>query len=117
MNRRTGPERSTRVLAGAAGSIVFAVLGGACGPIISTSSLHDATEAVERARDMHADEIAIYEFTSAEAYLEKAREEWGYSDFGHAIDYARLAIDFAERARYRAAQGPGTPPTTGSVRP
>jgi hypothetical protein len=90
---------------------------GACGPIISTSSLHDASEAVERARDLNADELAIYEFTSAEAYLEKAREEWGYSDFQHAIDYARLALEFADRARYRASQGPGTPPTTGAVNP
>lgn len=89
----------------------------ACGPIISTSALHDAAEAVDKARTVNAQTLAIYEFTSAEAYLEKAREEWGYSDYQHAIEYARRALEFADRARYRATQGPGTPPTTGPVTP
>lgn len=51
-------------------------------------------------------EDAIYEHTLAEQYRMKAREEWGYSDYGDAESLAKKAATYAlqgeEIARYGA---------------
>ena len=88
--------------------VLLAVLAGstACGPITSTSTLNDAIVAVEEARLKQAEEYAIYEFISAVEYLDKAREEWAYSDYQHAEEYAQKALDFARAAEDRAENSP-----------
>ncbi len=78
----------------------------ACGPILSSSEITSASDALERAASVDAVDYATYEFVSAEAYLGKAREEWGYSDFQVAVDYARRARDFAIQAYERAVRDP-----------
>lgn len=77
-----------------------------CGAIISTASLVEADAAVEAARLEQAEEHSTYEFLCAEAYLDKAREEWAFSDFQHAEEYAQLAINFAQAALERAIANP-----------
>jgi hypothetical protein len=78
----------------------------ACGPVVSTVSLHDADVAVEAARLEDAERLATYEYVSALEYLDKAKEEWGYSDFQHAEEYAVRALRFAQQARERALANP-----------
>ena len=74
----------------------------ACGSILSASEISGASSALEQAEAASADELAIYEFVSAQEYLHKARTEWGRSDFQQAVDYARRAQIFAVQAYERA---------------
>ena len=74
-----------------------------CGPIQSTPVLIEADIEVEAARSAGAAAAAPYEFTSAEAYLRKAREEAGYAQYQAATDFALKARDLAKDAREKAA--------------
>ncbi len=71
----------------------------ACGPVQSTSHLLDAEVMIEAARTAQADKYAPYEWTAANLYIHKAREEVGYSDFEQAVDFAQKAAKFATQAR------------------
>jgi hypothetical protein len=73
-----------------------------CGSIIATVHINHAERALESARLDRAEELATYEFILAEAYLEKANEEWAHSDFQHANSYAKRSIISAEAAYQRA---------------
>jgi hypothetical protein len=77
-----------------------------CGPVTSTQTLADATIALETAKAVEADRYAVYEYVSAVEYMKKAKEEEGFSDFQAAIDLAKQARDFAEKARQRALANP-----------
>jgi hypothetical protein len=80
--------------------VVFAATG--CGPMISTSLLVTAESQLAGAKAAEAEQYALYEHTAADAYLRKAHEEFGYADYGPAIDYAWKAGDLAEKAIERA---------------
>ncbi|HYX93095.1 MAG TPA: DUF4398 domain-containing protein [Myxococcaceae bacterium] len=80
----------------------------ACGPIRSTSYLIDADVALQAARTAGADQYAPFEFTSAQLYLLKAREEVGYSDYEVALDFAKKASKFANEARDKSLAAAGT---------
>lgn len=92
--------------------IVLAVVGASvlglagCGPITATTTIAKATVAVEGAAGAQAEQFALYEYTSAQEFLLKAREEEGFSDFQAAIDYANRAREFAEKAKNRAMTNP-----------
>jgi hypothetical protein len=73
-----------------------------CGPIQSTSALVDADVQLEAARTAGAATSAPYEFTAAEAYLHKAREEAGYAQYEASADFATRARDLAKTARQKA---------------
>ncbi len=94
--------RWVRPLALAAAALGFV----ACGPIQSTTRLGEATVALERARVVEADKKAPYEYYSARFYLYKAEEEWSYSDFNAALDYARESKRAAEAAILKAKEDP-----------
>ena len=81
--------------------VPLAVLAG-CGPIQSTGALIDADVEIEGARAAGAATGAAYEFTSAEAYLHKAREQSGYAQYESAITYASRARELAKEARKKA---------------
>ena len=83
-------------------ALAVAAFGVGCGPIESTAVIADASVALSGARTAEGEKFAPYEFTSAELYLEKAREERGYADFEVAIDYARKARDFARQAQAKS---------------
>ena len=70
-----------------------------CGPVQSTAHLLDADVQLEAARTAQADRLAPYEWTAANLYLHKAREEVGYADFEQAVAYAAKASKFAAAAR------------------
>jgi hypothetical protein len=76
--------------------------GTACGPVQSTAYLLDAEVQIEAARTAGADKLAPYEWTSANLYIHKAREEVGYSDFETGVEYAGKASKFANQAKDKA---------------
>jgi hypothetical protein len=73
-----------------------------CGPIQSTSALIDADVELEGARAAGAQTAATFEYTTAEAYLRKARELAGYSQFEHAAVFAARSREIATEARLKA---------------
>ncbi|RAL22127.1 hypothetical protein DL240_09740 [Lujinxingia litoralis] len=88
------------LMAGAAALLV------GCGPVQATSRISQAEVALERARVADANIHAPYEYTSASHYLYKAKEEWGYSQFEAAYDYATQARRAAETALINAREAP-----------
>ena len=89
---------------------IAAVLGsvGCVGPVMATKEISDANGALERARIADAHEKAPYEYYTAERYLYKAKEEWGYSDFQASERYAEEAVRSAQRALTKAKEDPYT---------
>jgi hypothetical protein len=85
--------------------ILSALLVG-CGPVGATARIGDAEASLERARVAEAQERAPYEYHMAAYYLHKAKEEWGYSDFEAARDYATEAKRSAEAASLKAKEDP-----------
>jgi hypothetical protein len=73
-----------------------------CGPIQSTSALIDADVEIEGARAAGAATSATFEFTTAEAYLKKARELAGYSQYENSALFAAKARERAKEARVKA---------------
>lgn len=81
--------------------VAIPVLGG-CGPTLSTYLIINAQAQLDGAEAADAEKFAVYEYTAANEYLAKAREEQGYADFGPAIDYAYKAQELARQAQERA---------------
>jgi hypothetical protein len=76
----------------------------ACGPIQSTAALIDADVEVEAARAAGAARTSPYEFTGAIAYLKKAREVVGHSQYEAGTRFARRSAELARTARKNAAE-------------
>ena len=71
-----------------------------CGPVEYINQVgNKAASAVSAAKLASAERYAPYEYTAAEEYLHKAREEAGHAEYGDAIEYGRKAEDLANRAR------------------
>lgn len=78
--------------------LLLAVLG--CGPVEYINQVgNKAASAVSAAKLASADRYAPYEYTKAEEYLHKAREEAGHAEYEDAIDYGHKAEDLANLAR------------------
>ena len=77
--------------------------------------LVDATRSYQEAVDAGAEANAVYEFTLAEAYLRKAREEDGYSDYQAAETLAKRATEEAHRARELAEEAGVAPADTNGM--
>lgn len=73
-----------------------------CGPIVSGVQIINANIEISAAETAGALRHAIYEHTSAVEYLQKSREEHGYSDFAASRVYADKAFELAVRARKKA---------------
>jgi hypothetical protein len=100
------PISAGMLLAGLAALLVTA----GCGPVRSTQAISKAEVEFERARVVGAHNKAPYEYHSAKQYLHKAKEEWGYSEFQAALDYAEEAERAAESARRKAKEDPWEDP-------
>ena len=71
-----------------------------CGPVEYISQVgNKAASAVSAAKLAQADRYAPYEYTAAEEYLHKAREEAGHAEYQDAIEFGRKAEEYANRAR------------------
>ncbi|MFA5623951.1 MAG: DUF4398 domain-containing protein [Bradymonadales bacterium] len=82
----------------------------ACGPVMSTTNISDAKDAIAKAKAVNAEELAPYEYTNAVEYMKKADELWGHSKFGDSVDYAKRAIEFAQAAEKKAQEDPWISP-------
>lgn len=84
----------------------FAVIATACGPVeyITNVTLRAAKD-VDAAKRAKADQLAPYEYTLAEEYLHKAREEEGYADHQAAVKFGKLASRWALAAQKLAQKG------------
>jgi len=69
-----------------------------CAATHTAIQITKANQAVTRAKDRGADEYAVYEYTMAEHYLTKAREEAGASDFKDSVTLAHGAAEWADKA-------------------
>jgi Domain of unknown function (DUF4398) len=71
-----------------------------CGPIEYINQVGvKAAGAVSAAKLAQADRYAPYEYTAAEEYLHKAREEAGYAEYQDAIEFGRKAEELANKGR------------------
>ena len=88
-------------------------LTGCFGPVTATKEISEAEGALERARIADAQKTAPYYYHSADEYLQKAKEEWGYSDFQKSEEYAKASMRHAARALSQAKEDPwqGSPVT------
>lgn len=77
-----------------------------CGPVQSTAGISEAEGSVERARVHDAGEYSPYEYERAQHYLYKAKEQWGYSNFEAARDYAVEARRAADAALDNTHEAP-----------
>ncbi len=85
-------------------TLAFAGLLSGCGPVGATSLIDDAELAVARAHTADGERLAIYETTSADLYLMKAKEEQGHARYSDATELAKKSADFAEAAVRKAKQ-------------
>jgi hypothetical protein len=88
--------------------LVLAPFFSGCGPVVSGVQIINANIAISAAETAGAKRAALYEHTAAKEYLQKAREEHGYSDFWASRIYADKALDYAVRARKKAEATAGT---------
>ena len=73
-----------------------------CGPLVSGTKIIQADIRLSEAETAGAKMSALYEYTIAEEYLKKSREEHAYSEFWTSRRYADYAILFSEKARTKA---------------
>jgi Domain of unknown function (DUF4398) len=99
-----GKPRAKVVLMMLRFSLLAAVAFMACGPTQSTSYLMDTQNMLEAARTAQAERLAPYEWTKANLFYEKSKEEVGYSDFEQAVSFAKSALDYATKARNAAVK-------------
>ena len=96
-------------------SVVVAFATG-CGPVQYVSQVTQrASMEVAAAKSANADKLAPYEYTTAELYLHKAREEAGYSDYQAAIRFGKKAELMARKARRLAGDAQGEPSEPGAA--
>ena len=87
-----------------------------CTAVKSSVHLIQAEQDVTRAKERNADDEAVYEYTMALRYLEKAREENGYADYKDSTELSKSATEWADKAVKVTEMGgsdyrPAPPPT------
>ncbi len=76
------------------------VLAQGCGPVEYLNQVSSrAASAMLLAQRDGADRLAPYEYTKANEYYHKAREQAGHSSYQTAIEYGRKCEELATRAR------------------
>jgi hypothetical protein len=105
----------TGAVALAAVTVMAAFVSG-CGPIEYINQVGvKAASAVSAAKLAQADRYAPYEYTAAEEYLHKAREEAGYAEYEDAIEFGRKAEELANKGRAIAVARLSQVPTSASA--
>jgi hypothetical protein len=115
LRRRRDLPREALSLAAATAllvSVALVILVPGCGPIEYINQVSvKAASAVSAAKLAQADRLAPYEYTAAEEYLHKAREEAAYAEYQEAIEYGRRSEEMANKGRAiavaRLSQGGG----------
>ncbi len=78
--------------------LLIACLAAGCTATKASVNLVLADQAVDRAQEANAPELAVYEYTMAIRYLEKAREEAGYADYKASETLAQKAAEYADQS-------------------
>jgi hypothetical protein len=94
----TIPGKIRRALALALLGCVLAGTTG-CGWFIYTHRILKANKAIAQAKVNNAEEFAPYEYTYAVEHNKKAKEEVAHSDYQAALRYAKVAEEFALKAK------------------
>ena len=82
---------------------VLMLLSVGCGPFGFIKKVSQpVNRSLAQARVAGAEELAAYEYWSAVAYYEQARELMGYSEYERALDYGTRAKQFADEAKVKA---------------
>jgi len=69
-----------------------------CGNAFFVVYTSGATNKLEEAKELGAEEYAAYEYYMAQEYLTKARSEAAEADYSDAIDLAQESREFSEKA-------------------
>ena len=97
-------------------TVLVAVAGAlaGCGPVRSTANILDAEVQIQAARTAGAEKLAPFEWTAANLYIHKAREEVAYSDYQAGVNFAVKASKFANEAREKSMASVATdsPPSS-----
>ena len=101
--------RSWKFVKTAAAGLLYSAMSG-CTAINGYAHLDGADQALARADEQNAKELAPYEYTLARRYLEKAGEEAGYSDWRACEDLSKLAAEWADKAVIAVATKRSTVP-------
>ena len=80
------------------GLVAITFVASGCAATHSAVQIGKANKVVQRAKDRGAEDHAVYEFTMAQNYLRKAREEANHSDFKDSIALSRGAAEWADKA-------------------
>ena len=72
----------------------------------STVDLVKVEQKIAQAKAADAHRRAVYSWTMADAYIKKARDEWGHSDYEAAERMMRQAETWADKAIAEAATAP-----------
>jgi len=89
---------------------VLALVLPGCGHGLFAIQARSAASKLAEARELHAPDLAPYEYYLAAAHLEKAKQEAAEADYGDAIDLAEASEAYADRAielSRKARQGAG----------
>lgn len=78
-------------------AVVIAVTG-ACGSIGASTAIHDAARELAEARQHKADEYAVYYYSRAEIYLQKAKKLNGMGQYQAAQEYARVSAEASAKS-------------------
>lgn len=78
--------------------LCLALLTASCGNTFFVVYSSSATNKLEEARELGAEEYASYEYWMAHEYLVKARSEAAEADYSDAINLARESEEFSDKA-------------------
>ncbi len=92
----------TRIRWSAAARVVVLALAlgaiAACGSVSASTALSDATRDLREAKQQKADEFAVYYYTRADIYLQKAKKLNGMGHYQVAQEYARVSSEAAAKS-------------------
>ena len=72
-----------------------------CAAVWGSVHLVEANKAVSSAEEAQAQELAAYEYTMAQHYLQESWERYNRSDYRASVELAKLAGDWAQKASDR----------------
>ena len=97
MRHQVARVNAARALVAALALLAAAALGG-CGSVTTTGALNDAERQLNEARGIDADKYAVYEYTRADVYFQKAKKLAGEGQFEQASEYARASQNASEKS-------------------
>ncbi|MBM4342856.1 MAG: DUF4398 domain-containing protein [Deltaproteobacteria bacterium] len=69
-----------------------------CGSVGASTAITDATRDLREAKQQKADEFAVYYYTRADIYLQKAKKLNGMGHYQVAQEYARVSSEAAAKS-------------------